>query len=98
MRSGLGFWQGESMIEKDRIFHLIVPIKGWPARAAQSLGEASKMIFGSPYWQIPQDTYKIVDMNETYSLVAVYKDGKISWNNRYLALNMKLQAHVEWIT
>jgi hypothetical protein len=86
------------MIEKDRIFHLTAPIKGWPVREAQSLAEATKMILGSPYWQIPRDTYKIIDNNETYSLVAVYKNGKISWSNRYLAINMKLLDQAEWVT
>ena len=86
------------MIEKDLIFHLLAPVKGWPAREAQTLEDAGKMILGSPYWQIPEDTYKIIDKNETYSLLAVYKNGRISWNNRYLALNLKLMDHVQWVS
>jgi hypothetical protein len=86
------------MLDKDRIFHLLTPVKGWPAREAQNLEDAARMILGSPYWLIPEDTYKIIDKNETYSLLAVYKDGRISWNNRYLALNMKLMEQVEWVS
>ena len=66
--------------------NLINSIKGWPAKDADSLSEASKMIFGSPYWDIPPDTYKILDMNETYGLMAVILDEKISHKNRYLAV------------
>ena len=83
------------MLEKDQIVRLLAPVKGWPAREAQSLEGAARMILGSPYWQIPADTYKIIDKNETYSLLAVYKNRRTSWNNRYLALNMKLLEQAE---
>jgi hypothetical protein len=83
------------MIEKNNVYNLVSPVKGWPVREAETLEEASQVILGSPYWQIPEDTYKIIDKNETYSLLAVYKDGRISLNKRYLALNMKLVGHIE---
>ena len=82
------------MIEKDNVYKLLATIKGWSVREAQTLEDASRMILGSPYWQIPEDTYKIIDKNETYSLLARYKDGRISWDNRYLAVNMKLADHL----
>ncbi|UCH98105.1 MAG: hypothetical protein JSV88_14980 [Candidatus Aminicenantes bacterium] len=86
------------MIERDKIYNLLAPVKGWPAREAKTLEEASHMILGSPYWQIPEDTYKIIDKNETYSLLAVYKNGRISWDKRYLALNMKLIEKIELVS
>ena len=85
------------MIEKNNVYKLVSPVKGWPIREAETLEEASHVILGSPYWQIPEDTYKILDKNETYSLLAVYKDGRISWNKRYLALNMKLVDKTELV-
>jgi len=81
---------GDTKIEKEQVYSLKTTIKGWPVREAHTLEEASKMILGSPYWQIPEDTYKIIDKNETYSLLARYQKGRISWANRYLAINMKL--------
>lgn len=83
------------MIHINGVYNLLAPIKGWPVREAKKLEEASRMILGSPYWQIPQDLYKVIDKNETYSLLAVYREGRISWNKRYLALNMKLVDHIE---
>jgi hypothetical protein len=83
------------MIEKNNIYNLVSSVKGWPVREVETLEEASQVILGSPYWQIPEDTYKIIDKNETYSLLAVYRDGRTSWNKRYLALNMKLVDNIK---
>lgn len=82
------------MIEKDKRYRLLSPIKGWPVQEASDLDEATQMILGSPYWDIPGDIYKVLDKNETYCLLAVYKDGRISMNDRYLALNMILQERI----
>lgn len=78
------------MMEVNKIYNLVAPLKGWPVKEAETLEEATQMILGSPYWDIPQDTYKIIAKNEIYSLLAVYKDGKTSLENRYLVINMKL--------
>jgi hypothetical protein len=42
------------MIEKNNIYKLTSPLKGWPVHEAEDLEEASRMILGSPYWDIPQ--------------------------------------------
>jgi len=78
------------MIEKEKIYTLSQPIKGWPVEDADTLEEAVAVIFGSPYWDIPDDCYKVLDKNETYSLLAVYKDKRTSMDKRYLAVNAKL--------
>ena len=78
------------VIEKNKIYTLTAPLKGWPVQEAQDMEEASRMILGSPYWDIPQDVYKVIDKNETYSLLAVYRKGKTSIEKRYLAVNVKL--------
>ena len=83
------------MIEKNKIYKLISPLKGWPVHEAEDLEEAARMILGSPYWNIPQDVYKVIDKNETYSLLAVYRKGKTSFDKRYLAVNMKLITNVQ---
>jgi hypothetical protein len=83
------------MLEKDKIYKLLTPVKGWPVKEAETLEEAAGVILGSPYWDIPVDTYKVIDKNETYSLLAVYKEGRISMQNRYLATNMKLTDKIE---
>jgi len=83
------------MIEKNEIYKLISPLKGWPVHEAEDLEEASQMILGSPYWDIPQDIYKVIDKNETYSLLAVYKNGKTSFEKRYLAVNVRLVEKIE---
>ncbi|HLP59710.1 MAG TPA: hypothetical protein VK186_12800 [Candidatus Deferrimicrobium sp.] len=76
------------MTEINGIYELRQPIKGWPVEGADSLNEASKMIFGSPYWEIPEDRYMVIDKNTTYSLLAVFSKGKASPKKRYLAVNM----------
>ncbi len=78
------------MIEINKVVKLISHVKGWPAQEARSIDEAAHMILGSPYCDIPEDIYKVMDKNETYSLLAVYRDGKTSITNRYMAVNMKL--------
>jgi hypothetical protein len=83
------------MIEKNKIYKLISPLKGWPVHEAEDLEEASRMILGSPYWDIPQDIYKVIDKNETYSLLAVYRKGKTSFDKRYLAVNVRLVEKIE---
>jgi hypothetical protein len=75
------------LVEVETIFFLKKPIKGWHVEEASTLADVSSMIFGSPNWDIPQDIYKIIDTNETYSLIAVFSQNKISYKNRYLALN-----------
>lgn len=82
------------MIEQSKIYKLLSQIKGWPVQEAADLEEATQMILGSPYWDIPVDVYRVLDKNETYCLLAVHKDGRISMNNRYLALNMNLQERI----
>jgi hypothetical protein len=76
------------MTEINGIYELREPIKGWPVENAESLLEAAKMIFGSPYWQIPEDRYIVLDNNDTYSLVAVFVEGRASHKKRYLVVNM----------
>ncbi len=83
------------MIEKNKIYKLISPLKGWAVHEADDLEEASRMILGSPYWDIPQDIYKVIDKNETYSLLAVYRKGKTSFDKRYLAVNIKLIKKIQ---
>ncbi|MCX6582236.1 MAG: hypothetical protein NT166_18855 [Candidatus Aminicenantes bacterium] len=77
------------MTEIDGIYELREPIKGWPVEGADSLGEASEMIFGSPYWEIPEDRYIVIDKNDTYGLVAVFNEGRASHKKRYLVVNME---------
>jgi hypothetical protein len=81
------------MTEVNEIYDLREAIKGWPVNKAGSLTEASKMILGSPYWDIPEDRYIVIDKNETYSLLAVFVNGKASSRNRYLAVNMDLMEN-----
>lgn len=76
------------MTEINGIYELREPIKGWPVEGAESLGEATDMIFGSPYWEIPEDRYIVIDKNDTYSLVAVFFEGRASHKKRYLVVNM----------
>ena len=83
------------MIEKNKIYKLTSPLKGWPVHEAEDLGEAARMILGSPYCNIPQDVYKVIDKNETNSLLAVYRKGKTSFDKRYLAVNMKLLKKIQ---
>jgi len=79
------------MIEKDKHYTLLSAIRGWPVQEAADLEEATQMILGSPYWEIPGDDYAVLETNGTYSLLAVCRKGRISMKNRYLALNMVLQ-------
>ncbi len=79
------------MITTNHIYRLTRPIKGWPVEEADTLEEAAGMILGSPYWNIPEDIYKVLDKNDTYSLLAVSRDGRVSPDKRYLAVNVKLQ-------
>jgi len=85
------------MIKIENIYRVVTPFKGWPVQEANNLDEATQMILGSPYWAIPQDVYKIVDQNDTYSLLAVYdpESGRASRTIRYLAVNMHLQDVIE---
>lgn len=79
------------MIKIGGIYRLFHSIKGWPVEDAHSLEDASQVILGSPYWEIPKDCYRVLDMNETYSLLAVSREGKVSPDKRYLAVNISLQ-------
>ena len=85
------------MIEIESIYKVVTPFKGWPVEEAHDLEEAAQMILGSPYWDIPQDIYKIVDQNETYCLLAVYdrETGRASRLKRYLAVHMHLLEVIE---
>ena len=76
------------MTEIDDIYDLREFIKGWPVEEATSLKQASEMIFGSPYWKIPEDRYMVIDKNETYSLIAVYANGRVSSKKRYMVVNI----------
>ncbi|MCP4221168.1 MAG: hypothetical protein GY765_41445 [bacterium] len=76
------------MTEIDQVYELKRPIKGWPVRKASNLQEAAEMIFGSPYWELPEDRYVVLDNNETYSILAVVSSGRASLNNRYMVVNM----------
>jgi len=76
------------MPEIDEIYELRESIKGWPVEDAGTLKQASEMILGSPYWNIPQDTYIRLDKNETYSLLAVYGKGRVSTSKRYMVVNI----------
>lgn len=76
------------MIEINNIYELREPIKGWAVEKADTLREATEMIFGSPNWEIPEDRYIIIDKNDTYSLLAVFNSGKPSYKKRYLVVNM----------
>jgi hypothetical protein len=78
------------MIEVGGFYKLLHSIKGWPVEDAGSLEEASRVILGSPYWDIPVDCYRVLDMNDTYSLIAVNRKGKVSRDKRYLAVNVTL--------
>jgi hypothetical protein len=78
------------MIEVGGIYKLLHSIKGWPVENAHSLEDAAQVILGSPYWEIPKDCYRVMDKNETYCLLAVSRSGKVSPNNRYLAVNISL--------
>lgn len=81
------------MAEINEIYHLRQSIKGWPVKGAETLQEASGMILGSPYWNIPEDRYVIIDGNETYSLLAVIREGKVSSQKRYMAVNMDIMGN-----
>jgi len=76
------------MPEIDEIYDLRLSVKGWPVEGASSLRQASEMILGSPYWDIPEDTYIRLDRNETYSLLAVYGQGRVSTSKRYMVVNI----------
>jgi hypothetical protein len=81
-------------IELNHVYKLLNPVKGWPVKDAQTLAEATQVILGSPYWDIPEDCYKVLDKNDTYCLLAVYENGMISMDRRYLAVNSRLTGHV----
>ncbi len=76
------------MTEINEVYDLMKPVKGWPVKDAHTLDEAAESIFGSPYWDIPEDRYQIVDCNETYSLVAVLENNRRSRQKRYMVVNM----------
>ncbi len=76
------------MTEVNELYDLRESIKGWPVNGAGSLEEASGMILGSPYWDVPDDRYIVIDKNETYSVLAVFARGKVSSKNRYMVVNM----------
>ncbi len=76
------------MPEIDETYELRESVKGWPVEEARTLKQASEMILGSPYWDTPEDTYIILDKNETYSLLAVYRGGRVSTSKRYMVVNI----------
>lgn len=77
------------MTELNEIYELRGAVKGWPVEDAGSLDDASHMILGSPYWDVPEDRYVVIDKNDTYSLVAVVTpNGNISRAKRYMVVNM----------
>jgi hypothetical protein len=77
-------------IKINKVYRLVAPLKGWPVEDANTLEDATHQILGSPYWDIPEDDYIVVDKNDTYSLLAVCQDGKPLNNIHYLAVNINL--------
>lgn len=86
------------MIEINKVYELRKSIKGWPVQGAGSLKEASEIIFGSPYWDIPEDRYIVIDKNDTYSLAAVFLEGRVSTKKRYLVVNMDFLENSEEVS
>lgn len=82
----------------DEIHELRESVKGWPVEGASSLKQASEMILGSPYWNIPEDTYIRLDRNETYSLLAVYSRGRVSTSKRYMVVNIDFLENSRLVT
>ena len=78
-------------IETNRTYKLIRAVKGWPVEDSTTLDEAAKMILGSPYWDIPEDCYRVIDKNDTYCLLAVYRKGHTNPKNHYLAVIHKIE-------
>lgn len=81
-------------IEIGGIYKLVYSIKGWPVENAKTIADATDSILGSPYWDIPKDCYRVLDKNEIYSLLAVSRDGKVSPDKRYLAVNITLKENI----
>jgi hypothetical protein len=86
------------MTEIDDIFDLLDSVKGWPVEEANTLKQASEKIFGSPFWKIPEDRYIVLDNNETYSLLAVFADGRISSKKRYMVVNIDFLEKSQKVT
>jgi hypothetical protein len=80
-----------NIIETNHAYKLLQPIKGWPVEDSVSLEEATQLILGSPYWNIPEDTYLVIDKNETYCLLAVYHNHRMNPENHYLAVKIKTE-------
>ncbi len=78
-------------MELNSIYKLIKPCKGWPVEDSDTIEEAATVILGSPYWTLPEDCYKVIDRNETYSLLAVYRHGRISMDKRYLVVTVNIE-------
>ena len=70
------------------------PTKGWPAEDSDRIEEATKLILGSPYWTLPEDCYKVLDSNETYTLLAVFGNGRISLDKRYLVVTANIEDSI----
>jgi hypothetical protein len=60
-----------------------------------SLEEAANVILGSPYWDIPEDTYQIIDKNDTYCLLAVSHNGRLNPENHYMAVIINITEFLE---
>ena len=86
-------YENADVLQKGILLELQHPIRGWPVKGADTLAEAADIIFGSPFREIPRDTYQIIDRNETYSLVAVVDQSRVSRKKRYLALNADLAGN-----
>lgn len=76
------------MTDLNRIYQLKRAVKGWPVKGATTLKHASELIFGSPYWRIPEDSYMVIDKNDTYSLLALVSEGEVDPETRYMVVNM----------
>ncbi len=83
------------MIEANQIYKLLHSVKGWPVEDASTLEEASANIFGSPYWNIPEDCYLVIETNATYCLLGVFQNGKVRPDCRYLTVSTHFDGHVE---
>lgn len=85
------------MIEKTRIYKLLQSVKGWPVDTAHNFEEAVTKIFGSPYWDIPEDCYQVIETNDIYCLLGVYEDGKLRSDYHYLTVTARLDGLMEFV-
>ncbi len=78
------------MTKINEIYELKISIKGWPMKEVETIDNAAKEIFGSPYWELPLDRYIVIDRNDIYSLLAVYLDEKTNLKIEYMVVSQTL--------